>query len=52
MMYKHPKNDLKKNSLTNMMKTIFSNSKKPVGGLCASLNWSQKIPLKKIKNVL
>ena len=31
------------------MKQIFLNSKKPVGGLCASQDWSQKIPLKKSK---
>ena len=30
-----------------MKKNIF-NSKKPVGGVCASQNWSQKIPLAKI----
>ena len=27
---------------------IFLNSKKPVGGVCASQDWSQKIPLAKI----
>ena len=30
------------------MKQIFLNSKKPVGGVCASQDWSQKIPLAKI----
>ena len=37
------------------MKIIFLNSKKPVGGLCSSQDWSQKIPLKKmfyIRNIL
>ena len=30
------------------MKTNIFNSKKPVGGVCASQDWSQKIPLAKI----
>ena len=30
------------------MKKIFLNSKKPVGGICASQDWSQKNPLAKI----
>ena len=51
MMYKHPKNNLKI-YLPNIMKQIFVNSKKPVGGLCASQDWSQKIPLEKSKKKL
>ena len=31
------------------MKNNILNSKKPVGGVCASQDWSQKIPLKKSK---
>ena len=30
------------------MKKIIFNSKKPVGGVCASQDWSQKIPLAKM----
>ena len=30
------------------MKTNIFNSKKPVGGVCASQDWSQKIPLAKM----
>ena len=30
------------------MEQIFLNSKKPVGGVCASQDWSQKIPLAKM----
>ena len=44
MMYNHPKNDLNK-----FICQIFLNSKKPVGGLCASQDWSQKIHIKKSK---
>ena len=30
------------------MTKIFLDSKKPVGGVCASQDWSQKIPLAKM----
>ena len=32
-----------------MKKKIVLSGKKPVGGLCAGQDWSQKIPLKKSK---
>ena len=35
--------------LPNITKKIFLDSKKPVGGICASQDWSQTIPLKKSK---
>ena len=49
MMYKHPKYNLKQLICQKIMNRIFLNSKKPVGGLCASQSWSQKNPLKKSK---
>ena len=43
---------IKKILFAKCYERIFLKSQTPVGGLCASQDWSQKIPLKKIKNVL